>query len=647
MPQLKLKPQRRTFEKVEARQLDRDKRTIEFSFSSEKPVKRWWGNEVLSHEKGFSDLERFNNGANVLFNHDWDRLVGVIEKAWIDPKDKRGYCAIRFSKRAEAETVMQDVEDGILKNVSFGYQVKSAKLTSSDETDGDTYTCKWMPFEVSFVTVPADHTVGVGREYSPEALRAIGIEEENVVEIEGELGARTLAEIAKRTENPLPPPVTDPKPPIIQETKTITVTEIKPKGDVMTPEEIKAMQEKMKQEERDRAGAIRSLCEKHKMDADFIRTLVDGGKTLEEARTAVLEKISTRQAPVSGTPDAPQLGLTEKEIRQFSFIKAIRALANPGDRRAIEGASFEREISEAGSKARGKDSEGFFVPQEVLNFGRRDLNKTTAGDGGYTVATEMVGFIEMLRKKSVVQRAGARVLNGLVGDLAIPKQTGGATAYWVGESANITESKQAFGQVAMSPKSLGAFTDISRKLLLQSSIDVENLVRADLATVIALAMDLAALYGTGADDQPTGLKDTTDLNTLDLGAAAPTFLEIIEMETKIASDDADVDNMKYIVNAIGRGGLKGTDKFSSAGQPVWEPNNTVNGYSALTSNQVASGDFWFGNWADLMLGFWSGLDLLVDPYTGGIAGTLRVIAQQDVDVAVRHAESFCRANNTL
>jgi hypothetical protein len=89
------------------------------------------------------------------------------------------------------------------------------------------------------------------------------------------------------------------------------------------------------------------------------------------------------------------------------------------------------------------------------------------------------------------------------------------------------------------------------------------------------------------------------------------------------------------------------ERDSSTGMFIWEPGNTVNGYRTEVSNQVASNDFWFGNWADLLLGFWSGLDLLVDPYTGATSGTVRVVALQDVDVAVRHGESFARGNNTL
>ncbi len=627
MPKMKLKPQFRHFERADVT-LDAEKRTIEFSFSSEEPVNRWFGTEILSHDKSAADFSRLNDGANLLFNHDWNTVIGVMEKAWLG-NDKRGYVRARFSKNAKADEIFNDVKDGILRNISFGYEVKELKREKTDEKGNEEYLAtKWMPFEVSLVSVPADQTVGIGRAF---------LEEE-----------REISVLGKETEEPPVTPKLENEP----ENKTLTVTETT-KGKSMTPEEIKAMQEKAKQDailsERERSNGIRSLCEKHKMDSDFAKALVEGGKTLEEAREAVLSKISTRQAPVSATPEAT-VGLSEKEIRQFSFMKIIRALANPGDMRLQEAAKFEREVSEAGAKLRGKASEGFFVPMDILRHsGQRDLTKGSATAGGDLVATDMKGFIEVLRNKSILQRAGATVLNGLVGDLAIPKQTGGATAYWVAENVAVTEGAQTFGQVALAPKGLGAFTDISRKLLLQSSIDVENLVRSDLATVVALAMDAAGLYGLGASDQPTGLKTVgiaNGLNNIDLVGANPTWAELVSMETAIAADNADVANMKYLVNPTGRGYLKSTPKYSNTGTPMWDGGDIVNGYGALVSNQVTDGDYWFGNFADLLIGLWSGLDLIVDPYTGATAGTLRVVALQDVDIAVRHAESFCYANIT-
>jgi HK97 family phage major capsid protein len=357
--------------------------------------------------------------------------------------------------------------------------------------------------------------------------------------------------------------------------------------------------------------------------------------------------------------------MDEKEIKQFSFMRALNALANPADRAAQAAAGFEREVSEAAAKKSGKSPTGILVPTDVLrsalmtDFGAanqgynamaramatmmRDLTVGTSTAGGHTVSTNLLAgsFIELLRSRMVMARLGATMLNGLTGNIAVPRQTSGATAYWVAESGAPTETQQAFDQVTMTPKTCGAFTDYSRKLLLQSSIDVEAFIRMDLAKVIGLELDRVALYGTGSSNQPRGIDQTAGINTVNFAAAAPTFAEIVNMETQVAADNADVGTLAYLVNATGRGGLKTAEKASSTGQFIWENGNTVNGYRAEVSNQVAAGDFWFGNWADVLMGFWSGLDLTVDPYTGSTSGTVRVVALQDVDVAVRHPESFC------
>jgi HK97 family phage major capsid protein len=278
---------------------------------------------------------------------------------------------------------------------------------------------------------------------------------------------------------------------------------------------------------------------------------------------------------------------------------------------------------------------------------KRDLTVGTATAGGHTVATDLLSesFIDLLRKRMLLTRMGARMLNDLEGNIAIPRQTGGATAYWVAESGNPTESQQAFDQVPLTPTTLGAFTDYSRRLLLQSSIDIEAFVRDDLLKVIGLEVDRAGLYGSGAANQPTGLANQAGINAPTFAGADPTFAEVVNLETLVAADDADVGTLGYAIDATMRGAFKTTEKATGTAQFVWEPGNTVNGYMTGVSNQVVDGDVIFGNWADLMIGMWSGIDLLVDPYTGGVAGTVRVIAHQDVDVAVRHPESFALGND--
>jgi len=583
---------------TEAITVDAESRTMEFPFSSELPVERWFGDEVLSHNAGAADLKRLNDGAPLLFNHNMDEIVGVVERAWID-KDKRGYAKVRFAKTARADEVMGLVNDGILRNVSFGYRIMD--MVESKKSGQSTYTAtSWEAYEVSVVTIPADPTVGIGRAEANEK-RAVNL---------------------TREDPPAQPAET---------TNEDTMSE--------QTVDIQTIATQAAEAERSRIASISALGERFKQQ-DLARTLIDSGKSLDEARAAILESISVEQKPVTGTET--DIGLTQKEVREYSFLRAMNALANPGDRAAWEAAAFEREVSEAGAKAAGKSSRGIFVPSEILR-NKRDLTAGTNNAGGFTVATDLLAasFIEMLRNRAVVMRSGATMLSGLVGNVAIPKQSAAATAYWVAENSAPTESQQTLAQVTMNPKTVGAWTDISRRLLNQSSIDVEAMVRRDLSSVIALAIDAAALYGSGSSNQPTGIKNQTGVNTKDFAATNPTFAELVAMETEVATDNADIGTMVYLFNPAQRGALKTTEKATNTAQFVWEPGNTVNGYRTETSNQVTAGDVFFGNFADLLIGMWAGLDLMVDPYSGSTAGTVRVVALQDIDIAVRNAVSFC------
>jgi HK97 family phage major capsid protein len=224
----------------------------------------------------------------------------------------------------------------------------------------------------------------------------------------------------------------------------------------------------------------------------------------------------------------------------------------------------------------------------------------------------------------------------------------------VAENGALTEGTQTFEQVTLSPKTVGAYVDISRRLLQQASLDVENMVRNDILRSLATAIDLAILLGTGASNQPTGVKSTTGVTDCS-GADGEgiSWANVLELETTIAAANADLGRLAYITNPTLRGVMKNTLITATYGERhVWGEGGTpLNGYGAYVTSQIPSNltkgsgsalsHLFFGNWADVVLGRWSGLDVLVDPYTGGTAGTVRVIVFADVDVAVRHPASIC------
>ena len=595
-------------------------RTFEFPFSSEFPVKRYFGNEILSHEEGAADLSRLNDGGIVLFNHDMNKPIGVVESARIDSETKRGYAKIRFSRNKLATEVLQDVSDNVIRGVSFGYSINDI-----DETEDGMLARSWSVHELSVVTVPADPTIGFGRSLiAPSQGNSITMEDKspnqeiNSADDSASPSVRTMEEPIKETK--------------VEAEKSVEI-------------DIKAEVQRAIDENNARTASITSLCREFgEYGAEEIaETLIKGNKSVVEARAAILDLVKNK-AEVNNTPirstdmTSNEVGLEKKEVKRFSFLRALNALANPNDRSAQEAAAFEREVSDEASKRYDKPANGILVPNEVL---QRDLNVGTATAGGNLVPTELLSgsFIDILRKRMAVMAANPTMLTGLSGNIAIPRMTQSASGFFVGEGSEPTESQQAFDQVNMTPKTVGGVVEFTRRLLLQSSIDVESMIRDDIARVIATKLDNAAIYGTGSSNQPLGIKDTTGVGTQTITTFG-TFAEYIGMETDVAAANADVANMFYIINASARGALKSTEVASNTGKFVFE-NNEINGYPVIVSNQLVNNDALFGDFSQFCIGMWSGLDLTVDTITKAGSGTVKIVALQDVDFAIKQPTAFC------
>ena len=595
---------------LEIKQVEKQDRTIEFPFSSELPVERYFGNEVLEHSREAANLKRLNDGAPFLWNHNPDQVLGVVERAYIDEKKKRGYAKVRFSEEEFADSKFRDVKNKILRNISFGYVINKA-----EEVDNSIVARDWEAFEVSLVSIPADNSIGISRSINNknEANHMQNNDKKDNILEEAHVSASSDALPSKLT------------------IKNMTTSD--KELDLVRSED--AVNKALKSD-RARFDQIRKTGKKYDMN-DLADEYIREGRSVQEFNQAVMDQWNPEK--ITPKPQDAEIGLSEAETRSFSFLRALNYLANPGDRAAREAAAFEIEASNAAAKKAGRVSRGITVPYDVMT---RDLKTSPATQGGNLVQTDLdaANFIDLLRNNSVLDQAGATILTGLQGNIAIPRQSGAATAYWVAEGGAPTESQQAIQQVSMVPRTCGAFTDISRKLLIQSSIDVEQMVRNDIAKVIALEIDRAALYGTGSSNEPLGLHNTSGIGTESITANNPTFAQVVNMESDVAAANALMGNLAYITGATIRGAMKVKAKDSGSGLFLWDGNNTVNGYNAYMSNQVEAGDLWFGNWSDCIIGYWSSLDLLVDPYTHSTSGTIRITALQDVDVAFRHAASF-------
>jgi len=603
------------------RGLNVEAREVTFSLSSEMRSKDFPGKFIiLDHGTDSVMLERLNIASPLLFNHDRNMHLGKVTRAYIE--DRKLYVIARFGNSELAREKFQDVQDGILTEVSVSAKIHEVKLEESGSDGVDTYRAtKWEPLEASLVTVSADISVGVNR-------TAANHPDDQYIKV-----CNPMSEPTTPTTPTTPEPIARPEPtakPVIQFRTD--------------PEEIVRSQKV----ERERVSAIHSLANRYQVEEAVVRDHIDNDKPLEAFQGYVLTERHNAK-PVSTR--STELGLSEKEKESYSVTRAISQVY-----RSMEGGGafdgLEAECSREMAKITGREAKGFFLPTDITSHQsekvnrelQRNLSAGTASKGGYTIGTDVLGgsLIELLRNKSVLSALGVRTLSGLRGDIAIPTVTGGATAYWLSETGEATGTDQAFGQIGMTPKRLVGDTAYSKQLLTQSSIGVEAFVRDDLMTVLALAKDLAGITGTGASGQPRGIMNTTGVGSVTFGATA-TRAKAIAFQTAVASANASRGSLNYLTSPAVAGAWMGIAEESGAAQWLWKGNideGQVVGRPCQSSNQIPDNKMIYGNFNDCMFADWDGMDVVVDPYSLKKTGQIEVTIQLLTDFAVRHAASF-------
>jgi HK97 family phage major capsid protein len=641
-------------------------RTVELSFSSEAEVERYFGIEVLDHTPSAVRLGRLNNGGALLLEHERRDQIGVVVSARIE--NGVGRATVRFSKSARGQEIFQDVMDGIRSLVSVGYRIHR---TESKQQAGGVELVRvtdWEPFELSLVSIPADDTVGVGRsediaggnqinqsqifsntmnrEQMIAALRAAGI-----------VFAADASDEALRALLPAPPAVRAAEPVVAAPTAAVTVVrEAAPQPSAA--DQIAA--------ERRRVADISGIAEqvrRNGVEIDAGRAIaegVDAGAFQRQAFDALL----ARQG--SYTPNGGGDHLSRQDQRDLGSFSITRGLGAMMQGRQLSGIEAEMQ-QEAQNEARAAGislAGNFHIPACVLSAGRRDMTATggTAGDQGGTLIPTLQGsFIDLLYSKLVLRQLGAQFLSGLTGNISMPKFVSGSTIGNLGENTAASESSPTTGAVTLSPKRAATFAEISKQLLIQGNPSAEAMVRNDLTTALALLLEARAINGSGADGQPTGLLNTTGIGSVAGGTngAAPTWANIVGLETEVAIDNADLGSLGYLTNTKVRGKLKTTSQVSGQNGMIWAGGETpLNGYRAEVTNQVpstltkgtASGTcsaIIFGNFADLVIATWGGIDIMANPYVKDIEGLVRITLNAYHDSAVRRPESFAAMKDAL
>lgn len=575
--------------------IDEEKRIVRIGVSSETPVEREFGLEVLSHNPEDINMEFMSSGrAPLLNNHDMNEQIGVVREFYLDEKQRRTVALVEFGKSALAQEVFEDVKAGIKQNISVGYSI-NRMVRAKGDNGKEYFRASWTPMEASIVSIPADSSkfVGVGRSKTQPNKEVISMTvEENSVDV------RQVGEEAK-------------------------------------------------------AAAFRSAAEiialgKHHNQRELAEKAVERGVSVEQFRGELLEAI--RNDKPLETP-AAVVDIAPKEQRQYSLLRAIKAQVSNDWRDA----GYEREISDEIARRAGKEARGFYVPANI-NWGKRDQTAGTDSQGGFLVSTDHMAdqFVEALYARLAITQLGARVMQGLKGDVSIPKLATSVTnSAFVAEGSAPSEGAAVFSQVTMSPKTLAAYVDVSRKLMMQSDPSVEQLLRNDIVNTFARKIDEVAIEGGGANE-PTGIIGNGSTNVVAIGTdgGAVTYAKVVDMIKEVEVDNAIINDTAFLTNPKVIAALRTVSKQASGveGNFIMDPDGTVLGTRVASSTLVPSdlskgagtnlSALIYGDFSQILLGFYSGVDVVVDQASLSTSGGTRLAFFQDMDVALRYPESF-------
>lgn len=567
--------------RLETRDLNIEDRIITLSFSSEAPVERGFGYEILSHDPGSVILDRINTQAPLLLNHDTEKQIGVIEKAWL-AEDRKCRAIVRFGSSSLAEEIYRDVQEGIRRLVSVGYLVHEV-VKAGRQNGMDVYKAvKWEPLEISIVPIPADITVGVGRSLT------ITTREEKTME------------------------------------DTINVNEA-----------IKAEQK--------RIDEILTLAREFKAVEgieDKAQKAIRNTMPVDEFRKELLQDLK-KINPVSVANTDSNIGLSRKETERYSITRAISAaVEGKWDR-----APFEYEVSKEVEKRFGRPAKGFYIPVDILrrdvtyDTEKADVVSTQLQASSFIEALYKKLVLRQAGAQFIEGIVGVVEFPRLSTGSTVYWQTGENTA--VTESTptfdKVTLTPKSMGAIVDVSKLLLNQNSVSVDAVILDDIARRVAVGIDTAALVGTGsgepagVATYALEGDVANDSSIDYADVVNLETVvsladaDVGSLAYIANPTVRGDLKTT---LIAENAPMVVWQNGPAGV-----------------GMVNGYNAYVTSVFSGKKLFFGNWADLLIGIFApGLDITVDPYTGAKNRIVSLICYLDVDCGVRHANSFALAD---
>ena len=597
------------------RAVDEDTRRVRIGVSSEEPVERDFGMEVIDHSRESMNLDFLNSGrAPLLLDHDMTKQIGVVETVEMDEDARRLRAVVRFGKGEDASEVFNDVRDGIRQNISVGYRIDGR--VEREEDDDEIVRVRTTPMEISIVSVPADQSslVGVGRSVS----------------------------------EPLQSSVT-------QEIKMTDTTENQ--GIDLDAVKAEAVRTARKND-----SEILAIAAKHNK-RDLGETAIRDGLSVDQFRGALLDVIGDDKpldAPAN-VIDAPV-----KETRKYSLGRMVKAQAT-GDWRE---AGLEREMNDEITRQVGRSAEGVYVPDFAWQQRGPLSTAATGGSGAEVVFDDFVPtehrgdmFIEALRARQVLGGLGTTYLSGLTGRIKMPKLATGANAAFVEELADVGDGAGTDGGVTLQPRTMGAFVEMSRLLVMESVPAIEQIIRNDLLASAADRTEFYAINGSGSSGQPTGILNTSGINNLDISSGtdidALTWADIIALVKLVEEDNGIVNSAAagFLSHPAVKAKLASTAKVSSTdsvqildapwtelyGQPIEFTSNVPTNLDPGDGGNDASALI-YGDFSQLMIAQFGAPSILIDPYSNSKSGTIRMVLHAELDVGVRNAVSFAKTD---
>ena len=598
----------------EDKAIDPDTRRVKVGVSSEEPVERSFGLEVIDHTKASMSLDFLNSGrAPLLLDHDMEKQIGVVERVELDEDARRLRAEVRFGKSGLASEVFDDVTDGIRQNISVGYRI-DGRINRDDDPE-DYYRVATTPMEISIVSVPADQSnlVGVGRSVPAKPKTQPSMEDV------------TMTEEVKNDIN----------------------------LDAVKAEAVKAA--------RKNDAEILQIAAKHNK-RDLGNEAIASGMSVDTFRGQLLEAIGDKPLDVApAAVDAPV-----KQKREYSLGRMVQAQVT-GDWRK---AGFEREMNDEIAKNVGREAEGIYVPDFAWQKRGPLSTAATGATGSEVVFDDFVPtahrgdmFIEALRAQQVLSGLGATYMNGLTGRIKMPKMATGANAAFVEELGDVSDGAGTDGGVTLQPRTMGAFVDLSRLLMMESVPAIEQVIRDDLLRSAADRTEFYAIQGSGSSGQPTGILSTSGVNDLDISAntdvAALTWADLVGLVKLVEEDNGVVNGnaLGFLTHPSVKAKMAQTVRVASTDSVMLlnDPWNNIYGYPAAFSSNVPTtldpGDggsdaaaMIFGDFSQLIIASFGAPSIMVDPFTGSKAGTVRMVLHAELDVGVRNAVSFAITN---